>query len=138
MHQPISITIPADEYKQIIADNKALLAQNQCLHICNEDLLIDNDVLTRVIYDLESILTDYEERPETVYADILEVKKEVFPICKRMLYIASKFAKRLSKSENVRKLHDDLLDMYNEVKYDERKKKNNNSRDGAKRNNANG
>jgi len=138
MHQPISITIPAGEYNQIIADNKALLSQNKALHICNEDLLIENEVLKRVVCELESILTDYEERPETVYADILEVKKELFPLCKRMLCIASKFAKRLSKSEKVKEIYNDLLDIYNEVKYDERKEKNNTSRHGAKRNNANG
>ena len=121
MHQPINITVPIHEYEQMAKDNESLLAQNACLHIKNDDFLIENEVLKQVVYELESILTQYEERPETVYSDILEVKKELFPLCKRMLNVASKFTKRLSKSENVRKIHDDLLDIYNEVKYDDTK-----------------
>jgi len=100
MHQPINITIPVREYEALVSDN---------------------EILQHVVCELEDVLRDYEKRPETVYEDILEIKKEIFPLCKRMLYISAKFAKRLSRSENVRKLHDDLLDIYNEVKYDDTK-----------------
>jgi len=95
MHQPISMTIMVDEY---------------------EALIVENEVLKHLVCEMEATLRDYEERPETVYADILEVKREIFPLCKRMFRISSKFKKHLSKSESVEKLHNDILDMYNEVK----------------------
>ena len=95
MHQPINITIPVREYEALVSDN---------------------EILQHVVCELEQMLRDYEERPETVYSDILEVKREIFPLCKRMFRISSKFRKHLSKSESVEKLHDDILDMYNEVK----------------------
>jgi len=101
MHQPISITITMKEYEALVSDN---------------------EILRRLVCEYEQVLRDYEDRPETVYADILEAKKDIFPLCKRMFRISSVFKKRLGKSENVKKIHDDILDLCNEVKFSSKKK----------------
>ena len=100
MHQPTEAIVGMAELDALIDENHALVDEN--------------DALRAKVYDLEG-------RPEEVYRQLLKVKKRLFLICKKMLHFASRFSKKLGKNSEVQEFYDGLLDIYTEVRCDDKK-----------------
>jgi len=100
MHQPISRIVLESELNDLIEEHYLMA-----------------DYITR----LDDRLEEYETRPELIYKKIQAVKESCLPICIQLLRVIGRLPKRLKEDEKILGIEDTLLDIYNEVDYDDTK-----------------